>query len=453
MSEIPVIIVEDIPIYKSFLDELRIGIQKGEFKFIAHSSLSQETWVLDLKNLQDYIKLLQGSDSDVGKWPALKGQAIVVLDMALKRTPLDQNQLDDLNTWLGTDYNGLGFVECQERGLYLVGVALKNSEWNGVILLAADAGHAALRNAVGLLCNYIPRSDIDIDVKSKVTGMYGRETFLHATTMFINKFGDSLSWYLNQMADQTAGDCHKGWSTNEAPPVFKRLADLLGYQPAKLASKLGMETVPYPDSSDIVAECLKKLGTKDSHCFSAMGAAFIAWAAYRHHFPDGAGNDNFAKAISGCRGLSGADKVSRDSSIIAPQESGRLKETIRSFYEMMKSLLKADKDTVFCHQGEDLLINVQLNQGELSIHCKQHPDLLSKHFDKIINKLITSLNQANFESTEHTVCRTILKFWMQSAISDKVQFGSEQRPFLHAPLRICPAGDEPITGTVIRFEI
>ena len=140
--------------------------------------------------------------------------------------------------------------------------------------------------------------DIDVDVKNKVSGPFGKEPFLQATTMFINKFGDSLSWYLNQMAQQTVGDCHKCWGTNEVPLAFKHLADLLGYQPAKLASKLGMKTVPYPDSSDIVAECLKTLGSKDSHCFSAMGATFIAWAAYRHHFPDGAGNNKFAKAIS-----------------------------------------------------------------------------------------------------------------------------------------------------------
>lgn len=451
MREIPVIIVEDKRITKDFLNELKNGIREGEFKFIAHSSLREpDPRVKVPEDLRDYKKLLQGGD---GKWPALKCQAIVVLDMALECTPLAQNEVDDLNTWLGTDYNGLSLVKRQERGLYLVGVALKNTEWNGVIIVAADAGHAALRTAANSLRQSIPRDNIDVYVTDKVTGDHGNESLLKGITMFIKRFGDSLSWYLNQMAQQTAEDCHKGWGINEVPPVFKHLADLLGYQPAKLASKLGMRTVPYPDSSDIVAECLKTLGSKDSHCFSAMGAAFIAWAAYRHHFPDGLGNDKFAKAISGCRGLSGADKVSRYSSIIVPQESARLKETIKSFYEMMKSMLKADKKTKFCAQGDDLLIDVQLDRSGLRIHCMQYPDLLSKPFDKIIRKLIISLNQASSESTGNTVCRKILRFWMQSAISDKVQFGSEQRPFLHAPLRICPAGDEPKTGTVIRFEI
>ena len=455
MKDIPVIIVEDTSISPKLYDALSCGndtLDCGIFRFVAHPSLG--TWVREYDIFHKYKELLEGKK--VNQWSALQNQALVVIDLKLGCV-LPNNHVEDLNKWLGTSIEGLGLTPGQEQGLYLIGVALKNTTWNGVILVATFANHNEVKNAVDKLKKNIPREDIYILVTDKITGESGIKPLMKGIREFDNRFGDPLSQFLNEMKKLSVREAHEGWGNQEVPPTFEHLANLLGYQPPELARKLGMSINPYPSSSDIVAECLKTLSTKDkqSYCFTAMGATFIAWAAYRYHFPDGDGNIKFAKAISDCRDLCESDckKISRHSSIIVPQKSAMLKKTVRSFYEMMKSMLKADKDTVFCKQEDDLLKKVKLDQNGLSIHCKQHPDLLSTRLNKIIEELIGSLNQASSEPTEHAVCRTILKFWMQSAISDKVQFGSEQRPFLHAPLRICPAGDEPITGTVIRFEI
>jgi len=134
-----------------------------------------------------------------------------------------------------------------------------------------------------------------------------------------------LNNYLDSMIKYNMKDCHN-FDTGFIP-----LCTLLGYKDTELKKKL--KITPKNTNKKIMQEFLVTTGISDSPIITFLLSTFIAWAAYRRHFPDGKGNALFIKAISAFIANQKHEEIARYSSITAEKDtSSHIKEpTIYNF--------------------------------------------------------------------------------------------------------------------------
>lgn len=142
MENVTVVVIED----RDIDDTIDLSSKsKGGFRFVKHDSFdtriaaSFEKGIEGAESFNKYRNFLSGRE---GPWERLEGYAIIIADLGLeagldledyKEMDLDQQIQSWAETWPGDDK--------QQQGLYLLGEALKNREWRGVIYISTGAGH------------------------------------------------------------------------------------------------------------------------------------------------------------------------------------------------------------------------------------------------------------------------------------------------------------------------
>lgn len=483
MIKVPIFIIED----QDINDSLDLSKVKDDFKFYGHESLgtSVRDIIYEESDERDGVKvrgvdifnkyadLLSGrGDED---WGSINGPAILIVDLGLKANlNFESDYSDPKKTW-ADKWTG---DQQQKEGLYLIGEALQNENWYGVIYIATSLGIPLTEKGENMIKSLIedfkgsiqasPEVEIGISRKAAHPPGHGNLVLDEAIKLFLEYFGDRIGNFLRKMSTLSQKDCHHGWDKNNPPVQFKHLASLLGMQPEELAELIGMSSNSYPgDSGHVVTECLKTLGTYNTGNFSPLGALFVAWAAHRVLFPEGPSDEEFGQVISELDGdlPSKKHEVVRGGSISAPRERGQesgsvpRNKVIRAFFEMMKALLKADQDGPGFDKGDDLLRGIKINEHGLRFHLSLPPEGLAERISEIADPVKASFDVESTEGGEikagagGTTSKNILKFWVESGISESAKLGSNQIPFLGAqyPISICNASDANEGGTFVMF--
>jgi hypothetical protein len=140
---VQVIVVENAQL---LFDELTMPSDVSEYKFEWHPAshvrigkMLSSTAHLELYN--DFITLLSGKDVPSRGWTGLTGKAIIFLDLGLEMADFPDDYTKDVAGWL-RDAHAPQFQARQEQGIYLAGTALKNEDWEGVIILASGQSSA-----------------------------------------------------------------------------------------------------------------------------------------------------------------------------------------------------------------------------------------------------------------------------------------------------------------------
>lgn len=267
--------------------------------------------------------------------------------------------------------------------------------------------------------------------------------------------------FLKDMAKLSQHDCHnwreeepselrkyikKGtWNTEWSMPIqLGYLIKLLKYEPKKFVKTFELKNSKgYFIDGHSIGECLKIMGTKDknTYSFSLLGATFIAWAAYRRHFPHSEGNKLFIKAVK----TLGNKNIARYKLISPPQQNETLQTTVTALFKMIFNLTKS---TIEEETGKDLLTDVELDSNGLRITINIHPENLQKKIQGTYqNRFLTKNVEGGGESTTK-----ILDYIAQSNFCDNFVMG--RKPFIGSPcpLTISAAGDYKENGILLNFK-
>ncbi len=235
------------------------------------------------------------------------------------------------------------------------------------------------------------------------------------------------------------GRWHEEW---DMPIQLSYLIKLLNYKPDQFIEDLDLKkNNGYFQEGSPTCHALKLMGTKDkdTHSFSILGAAFIAWAAYRDLFPNGDGNALFLNAIR-----QASERMARHQFITPPQQLPTLQRTIRQLFQLLRTVFistEADPKQL------DNLMEVELEDSGLSFCLNINPESLHQALTQEYRKRLLNAKEIG----GGTSSKKIIDYLAQSNYCDRLLM--DQKPLIGATygLKIFAAGEENINGTILKF--
>ncbi len=269
----------------------------------------------------------------------------------------------------------------------------------------------------------------------------------------------SLSDFLEKMAEMNQHQCHN-WQNESAskqqyyisterwheewnmPIQLSYLNQLLGYDPEQFVADLDLKkSNGYFREGSPTCNALKVMGTKDkdTHSFSLLGTAFIAWAAYRNLFPEGAAHDHFLKAIR-----KATERNARHQFITPPQTLPTLQKTIHQLYELFGTLFITTEEAA---EQLDNVRDVELDAKGLSFHLNINPEKLHRAMTQEYRKRLLG----NKEIGGGTSSKKIVSYLAQSNYCDRLLM--DKKPLVGATygLLLFAAGEDNAHGTILKF--
>lgn len=217
-----------------------------------------------------------------------------------------------------------------------------------------------------------------------------------------------LNNYLSSMTKHSMVDCH------DFDTGFIPLCTLLGYEDTELKKKLNI--TPKNTNKKVMQEFLVTTGILDASIITFLLSTFIAWAAYRRHFPDGKGNDLFIKAISTFIAKQEHKETARYSSITAEKNTAsHIKNILTSLYEFFLSIL-IHKDNSWINR--DTLLEVELSQKGVCFTLVFPPTELIDRLNEIAKNTYDALRSPDIKiKSHHSVSHRILELLVLSNVS------------------------------------